>query len=146
MRLSEQEAADEVASWENRDGDVAHVPHHEEGVEILLLDGPDAEVHLIERRGENEHDRECDQNDRELERDEEVAELAGKVVHGLAPAGRMVLRKSAKAACSRAMSGAGPESLKNQVASPKARWRRARVEARWRKCWRGQRRWRCRPL
>jgi hypothetical protein len=51
------------------------------GVEELLLDGPDAEVHLVERRPEDEDDREREEDDRQPEGDEDAANLAEVFAH-----------------------------------------------------------------
>ena len=75
--VDEEQAADEVAAGENRDGDLraGQAPHHEEAAEIFFLHRPDAEVDLVERGDEHQDEGEQQQDDRELERHEEVAEL-----------------------------------------------------------------------
>ena len=62
----EQETADEVTSWENRNRDIPDVPQDEQRVKILLLHGPDAEVHLMKGRDKNENDGQGEQSNREL--------------------------------------------------------------------------------
>ena len=95
------------------------VLEHEEGVEEFLLHAPDAEVHLRERSPEDQDNRQGEQHHRQLEGDEEVAELADDGIH--AQRRRTVRRNSRNAGeLSRAASlVSGPMSLKNQVSLPR---------------------------
>ena len=65
-QIGEQKTADEVTSGENRNRDIPDVPQDEQRVKILLLHGPDAEVHLIKGRDKNENDGQGEQYNREL--------------------------------------------------------------------------------
>src|SRR6188474_1900431 len=114
-QVDEQQAADEIAAGEHRyrDGGARELLQYEERVEEFLLHAPDAELHLRECRPEDQNDREGKQDDRQLERDEEVAELADQRAHG---AGSFTLRrKLRKSSFCPATSASGPISLKNQV-------------------------------
>ena len=108
-------AAEEVAAREDGRGNLgARNPFEdEEAVEELLLDTPDAEVGLGERGPEDQDDPKGEQHDGELQRDEEIAELPGELVHGWA--GRTVCRNARKAGLAGVTRASGPISLKNQV-------------------------------
>src|SRR3954471_10453185 len=83
--IRQQKAAERVAAGKDGEGQFPHGPEDDESVEILRLDHPDAEVHLVERRDEDQDDRKQEERDGELERNKEVAHLAqerGKFYHG----------------------------------------------------------------
>lgn len=79
--IGEQESAEGVAAGENREGEVADGPEDRPAVEVFFLHGPDADVHLVKRRGEDEDDRQRDEGDGEFERGEDVAKIAQERAH-----------------------------------------------------------------
>ena len=62
--------------------DLTHFRQHEQRVEILLLDGPDPQVDLVEGGREHEDEAQRQQHHREGERSEEIAEREQKGIHG----------------------------------------------------------------
>ena len=113
--VEQEQTADEVAAREDRQGDAADLLPDDERAEPFLLDAPDAEVRLVEGGGEDQEHPEHEQGDRELEGDEEIAEVAEQGLHGVT--GFTVLRKSRNAGLAWATSASGPVSLKNHIAS-----------------------------
>src|SRR5262249_14174546 len=113
--IDQQHAADEIAAREDGDHQVGtgNPPHDEEAAKVFLLHRPDAEVHLVERRDEDQDERQDQQPDGELERDEEIAELAKKRGHD--PGVFTVCRNSMNVAFWPATMASGPISLKNQL-------------------------------
>ena len=82
-QVDEEHAADEVAARKDRHGETFDVPEHKKGTEIFLLHRPNAQVHLVKGGREDQHDRQCQQDDRHLQGGEELHERVPNVVHGL---------------------------------------------------------------
>ena len=94
-QIDQQETADEITAGEYRYWNITYTPEDEERAEVFLLHRPDAKIHLVERRDKDQDDREHEQNHRQPERHEEIAELTDGVVHRVAGVGvLMVLSKA----------------------------------------------------